>query len=54
MRDLTRLERALQTLEVGAPDPLLLTRLGRAFPLDEIGDGMGYEGEAGAKAVLVP
>ena len=52
--DLTKRAAAMKEIESFIDDPLLQTRIGRTFRLDEIDQAMAYEGVPGARAVLVP
>ena len=54
MRDPHRLAAALLGLEPLVGHPLLRTRVGRRFRLDEIEAAMAFESTPGAKAVLQP
>lgn len=53
VRDGKKLRFALDVLQSSIDDPLLLTRIGREFRLDQYDAAMSYEGASGAKAVFV-
>ena len=54
VRDPDRLAAALLDLETMVDHPLLRTKVGRRFGLDEIEAAMAFEATPGAKAVLMP
>ena len=54
VRDPQALERSLHALEAELGDPLLFTRVGRTFGLEEVEAAMAYEASPGAKAVFTP
>ena len=53
VRDPLALRRGMQELETVAADPLLHTRVGRSFTMNEVDAAMAYETSPGAKAVFV-
>lgn len=52
--DLEKLAAATAEIEGLVDDPLLTTRIGAEFDLDQIGEAMAYESYTGLRAVLVP
>lgn len=54
VRDTAKLEVALKGLQSCIDDPLLETRLGQEFRLDQFEAAMSYETAPGAKAVFIP
>ncbi|AMH44000.1 MULTISPECIES: zinc-binding dehydrogenase [Burkholderiaceae] len=53
VKDHDKLVSALKALEGVIDDPMYRTRIGKAFPLDQIEMAMAYESSSGAKAVLL-
>jgi NADPH2:quinone reductase len=54
VRDAGKLDAALEDLQSCIDDPLLETRIGQEFRLDQFDAAMSYEAVPGAKAVFIP